>query len=83
MMLNTAPRDRAPNLSRLAKYLDRKHMRGSWRFLDLLQRLGMLDRPILYPLSPSIQVVTPISRTRWDEIDVARYESDFIQGLAF
>lgn len=50
--------------------------------LSLLQKSGMLDRPVFYRLAKSVQVAVPIGRTPWDEIDVAQYESDFIGRLA-
>ena len=42
----------------------------------------MLDRPILYALGESIKIAVPVARAPWDEVDLAQYESDFIERLA-
>jgi hypothetical protein len=40
--IQTAEMHRAPYLYGAAKYLNRKHIRGSWRLLNVLQKLGVL-----------------------------------------
>lgn len=47
-----------------------------------MQKLGMLDRPILYPINDSIKIGVPVSRIRLDEVDLAQYEVGFIKKLA-
>jgi FkbM family methyltransferase len=50
--------------------------------LDILQSIGLLDRPILYPVGGSIEIAVPVIRTRMDLVDVGHYENSFISRLA-
>ena len=75
------PRDRAPMLYRLALGLTRRGVRGSWRLLGALGKIGVLDRPVNFKLSNSVGIIVPISRIPWDEKDVANYESDLFERL--
>jgi FkbM family methyltransferase len=75
------PRNRAPLLYKLALYLDRKGVRGSWRLLNALKSLGLLDRPVNFRLSDSMKILVPIARIPWDDFNLAHYESTLMEAL--
>ncbi len=75
------PRNQAPLLYKLALYLNRKRIRGSWRLFGIVKGLGMLDRPVNFKLNDSMSILVPIKRIPWDEFDLAHYESTLMEAL--
>ncbi|HEY4365573.1 MAG TPA: FkbM family methyltransferase [Bryobacteraceae bacterium] len=47
----------------------------------MLNRMGMLDRPVDFRLSDSLKILVPIARIPWDEFDVANYETALMEAL--
>lgn len=71
-----------PVLYRIAKGMERRRIRGSTRFLSLLEKMGQLRRPVDFRISDSIAIRVPISRNPYDSVDVDGYESDLLAMLA-
>ena len=69
-----------PLLFRVARGLIRNKVRGGYRLMDLVERHGMLNRLVNYPIGNGISMRVPLWRpeNRWDRRDVMRYESDLI-----
>ena len=78
------PRNRAPILFSLATQLMRHKVRGSSRLLRLADGIGLLDRPVRYPLGGGLHIDVPISRPDncWDRTAIATYEERAIAEFA-
>ena len=73
-----------PRLFRLARILHRRRLRGARWLMRRLEDRGALDRVARYPVGSGVALDVPLFReeTRWDEADVAGYETGLIADLA-
>ena len=71
----------APALLRAGRWLERRQIRGGTRLLRVAS--PFLPDAITYPLSPSIAIDVPVRRpsTQWDDVDIATYETAFLDAM--
>jgi FkbM family methyltransferase len=74
-------REGDPVLYKFAKDMQRRGVRGSTRILQVLQKLGYLDRPVDYRLTDALSIRVPISRNGYDQTDLDSYEADLFAAL--
>ena len=70
-----------PPLFRLAKWMNRKGIRGGWVLLNSQKRLGLLNDPVLFALGGGINIEVPIARYFFDAVDLLDYEADLMATL--
>lgn len=73
-----------PWLFKLAKWMQRKHIRGGYRLLDFVENSGLLDHVVRYQLNNKITIDVPLYRTanRWDLDSVLDYDVPTVNVLA-
>lgn len=76
------PRTCPPAIFRLARHLQKREIRGSTFLLRALKRLGLLDRPVVFPIDKTINLELSLRRLPIDAQDFAVYESEYIYTLA-
>jgi FkbM family methyltransferase len=67
---------------RFARGLQRRHIRGSTRFMRVLRDLGLFDKMVRYSLSETVSIDIPLKSHRYDEWDLSRYEGRTLNLLA-
>jgi FkbM family methyltransferase len=72
-----------PVLFAIAKAMIRRRIRGGWRLMSVLAKLGYFEnRVVKYELKPNHSVFVPIYRSeRWDGIDLLEYERSLISQI--
>lgn len=76
-------RSNPPTLFRLGKWMNKMHLRGGHRLLDLAERTGVLNDDVGYQLTDKLVFRVPIRRAdnRWDLNDVVGYEQRLISAF--
>ncbi|HXY13184.1 MAG TPA: FkbM family methyltransferase [Terriglobales bacterium] len=74
---------KAPLLLRLAKTMIRWRIRGGDRLVGIVERLGLLNVIVQYPLGRGVNFSVPLFRadTCWDRHDVDQYERRLVHSF--
>lgn len=74
----------SPWYFRLGHFLSKRRIRGGDRLLAEARRRGLLDRLVVYSLSPEVTLRVPLWRpcNQWDQDDVRAYEGDLVCALS-
>ena len=79
--LSSAVRRSPPLIFQLGRAMERRRIRGGTRLINILRRLGFLNRIACYQLGNGVEIDVPLFRTEenlWDEVDVRTYGTQIV-----
>lgn len=82
-VLSDPPISQPPWYFRIGRFLSKRRIRGGDRLLSVARRRGLLDRLVVYSLTPDVALHVPLWRpcNGWDAADVLAYEEDLVHAL--